>query len=59
MRRRTGRVYTTINHANLILKYVPGIGFTDEGEEPDQGRPLRARVLLLPLDRPYLVTLRY
>lgn len=26
-------LYTTINHANLILKYVPGIGFTDEGQK--------------------------
>lgn len=26
-------VYTTINHANLILKYVPGIGFTDERQK--------------------------
>lgn len=26
-------VYTTINHANLILKYVPGIGFADEAQK--------------------------
>lgn len=26
-------LYTTINHANLILKYVPGIGFSDGAQK--------------------------
>lgn len=26
-------LYTTINHANLILKYVPGIEFSNEGQK--------------------------
>lgn len=26
-------LYTTINHANLILKYVPGIGFSDNAQK--------------------------
>ena len=47
-------LYTTINHANLILKYVPGIGFTDEGQKNQiLGAAHFVRVLLL-LDRPYL-----
>ena len=47
-------LYTTINNANLILKYTPDIAFNSEDAKTRFSKRILCKSILLLLDRAYL-----